>query len=240
MQQEEENFIPALQNFTQLVKQARQEHAHFLTDFIKKLHNLKELIKEEEEQTLQNIDTGDTALQTKCRLAFVEFLKTRHDFRGQFKNFIDDTNFMLGKFTNHWGGYIEQMGVVYMLNLLRKEYSTNQSYEKYRKHWGVNGNIELDLVALNKTTMYIVEIKNQLKAEVIIQIINNINKIKENCPEFAAYKIQPIVMCVEIDEHLFNTITCAGIWIYKYNASNGAKSNKSWDLYHQKPIEVTV
>lgn len=29
MQQEEENFIPALQNFTQLVKQARQEHAHF-------------------------------------------------------------------------------------------------------------------------------------------------------------------------------------------------------------------
>lgn len=225
-------FLPLLNKFSELLKQGHTQQAKHVVAIT---NRLKELTKEYEAikaDTLATMETNSVPPPANFMNACENFIENRRIFFEKFQAFIDQANFMLGKFSNHWGGYIEQMGVEYMLNLLRKDYEVHTWYQKFKKYWHKSRNVEIDLLAMNDSTAYFIEVKNQLKPEVIKQILTILDKIREHCPELHHLKIQPIIMCIHADENLIKTLNCGGIWIYKYSGLQGAKSEKSWELLH--------
>ena len=137
-------------------------------------------------------------------------------FGAIFQNAIDDTNFQLGMLGTHWGGYLEQIGVQFMLNTLRADYGVHTSFQKFKRFWHKTRNVEIDLLALNDTTAYVVEVKNQLKETSFIQMLATLDKIKEKVPEYAHLKIQPVFVCIHAEEPIIKTATMSNLWIVRY------------------------
>ncbi|MFM2224170.1 MAG: hypothetical protein RJA07_372 [Bacteroidota bacterium] len=219
-----ENFIPKLNAFTELLKEVNQQqinHAKELSNWLKDLKIECDLMKKQLElQVVLNPDIANTpqfqALNNEYINHCKEFEKHIAAFRVIFQNSIDDTNFQLGMLGTHWGGYIEQIGVQFMLNTLRSEHGVHTSFQKFKRYWNKSRNVEIDLLALSDTTAYVVEVKNQLKDTSFMQMLKILDKLKEKVPECANLKIQPVFVCVHAEEQIIRAGVMANIWIVRY------------------------
>ena len=145
-----------------------------------------------------------------------EFEKAAKAFRTIFQQHIDDTNFQLGMYSTHWGGYIEALGVQYMLTTLRRDHGVHTSFQKFKRFWHKSKNVEIDLLAISDTHAYIVEVKNQLKEDTFIQMLKILDKIKEKVPEYAHLQLRPVFVCIHAEEQIVRSATLGGVWIVRY------------------------
>ena len=228
MTEMQEAFIPQLNEFTELLKSVHGIHAAY----IKELAAWQKEIREEHamlaDTGLLPNDAGSAALQL-YKERHADFEKSMKAFRTIFQQQIDDTNIMLGRISGHWGGYIESIGVQYMLNMLRKEHGVHTYIEKFKRLWGKTKNVEIDLLATSDTHLYIGEVKNQLKPETFSQMLIIMEKIKEKLPEYSHLKIQPIFFCMHAEERIVNATMSGGLWILRYKGFDRENPQQSFE-----------
>ena len=232
-------FIPRLNEFTEMLKDVNKQHANNIVSVgeqLKHLNHSIEIMKTELKavkifQKINNKEKELTDPYEKLEENIKIFEQHIKAYRSIFQNHISDTNQMLGRISGHWGGYVEQVGVEYILNLLRENYGVHTWYQKFKRYWHKSKNVELDLVALSDTHAYIVEVKNQLRPEIINQILSSQDKIKEHLPELEKLQKQSVVMCVHAnDEIIINMLKCANVWILKYIGFDNDKQTKvAWE-----------
>ena len=125
-----ELFIPQLNEFTELQKQTHKIHVEYILSLSKWQKNLLEENEKLKERWKSAVKPG--WVDDKPFRVYIEeqlsacktFEQEVKKLRIVFGDHIEDTNFMLGKISNHWGGYVESIGVRYLLDYLRKHYNT--------------------------------------------------------------------------------------------------------------------
>jgi hypothetical protein len=186
-----EQFVPQLNEFIELLKKTQTMHV----DYIVKLSDLQKELRYENEKLKKSWQLEDKPVLVN-EGEFLEFIQKQVQycqdlekqlklFRGFYKDHIEDTNLMLGRVSNHWGGYIESIGVQYLLNYLRKNHQAHTFIEKFKRYWHKSRNIEIDLLALSNSHVYHVEVKTHLKSEFLIPLQVNLSKFKENVLEYS-------------------------------------------------------
>lgn len=217
-----ENFIPRLNEFTELLKLAYARHAETIVELgdmqkelldkngklredLKALYDVKKYSDPQVANRLANLLT-----YTSCWRASVT------EERQAFQLFIRRTNEQLGSFSSHWGSYLESLGVQYMLNSLKKDHGVHTSIQKFKRWWHKSRNVEIDLLALSDTHAYVVEVKNNLKEETFKQMLTVLDKIREKIPEYAHLRLQPVFVCMHAEEKIVQTSLMGGIWIVRY------------------------
>ena len=244
MKEMEKTFLPRLNDFSEKLKEVHKIQANHIISLSDQLKIIKELVADlRQEMKLNNarlklLDQAPPAIEkyyNEINGKIHEFELNAKEFRSIFQSYISDTNIMLGKISGHWGGYIEQVGVEYVLNLLRKDFGVHTWYQKYKRWWHKSQNVELDLVACSDTHAYIIEVKNQLKTDIIAQILTALDKIQEHIPELDHLQKQAIVLCVHAEEiTLVNMLQCANVWVFKYAGFDNPKQKYEW-VWLQKP-----
>ncbi|OFX42836.1 MAG: hypothetical protein A2046_03670 [Bacteroidetes bacterium GWA2_30_7] len=242
MEEMNKTFLPRLNDFSELFKEVQKQHVQHIMNLSEQQKLLKENISDIKTelkaltilQKLNDKEAEHFQKYTEIENKIQTFEKHIAAFRVVYQQYINDTNFMLGKISCHWGGYIEQIGVEFILNLLRKEYGVHTWYQKYKRYWHKSKNVELDLVALSDTHAYIIEVKNQLKPEVIQQILISQDKINEHIPELSHLTKQPVVMCVHGDEAILNMLGWANVWVLKYAGFETENQENNWE-WIQRP-----
>ncbi|MEQ1678586.1 MAG: DUF234 domain-containing protein [Chitinophagaceae bacterium] len=222
MKEMTEDFVPRLNQFTELLKAAYQLHAKQikqlgawqtqLKDENKKLQ--EQLKKQYDEQQYKNANAANTV--AKHLSATDTFKEKATEVRAVFQELVQQANEQLGGFSSHWGGYIENLGVQYTLAMLKKDYQVHTSIQKFKRWWHKSRNVEIDLLGISDTHLYVVEVKNQLKEDTFKQMLTVLEKIKEKVPEYAHLQIQPVFICVHAEEPLINTTVMSGVWIIRY------------------------
>jgi Archaea bacterial proteins of unknown function len=217
------DFIPRLNDFSELMKLNNRLHAEHIVKLGNALKNLRSeylLLKQQVGEDLKSKEVvNNRALHAEMTqfLAYcTEFEKQSKIFRELFQQSINATNLQLGMISSHWGGYLEQIGVQYMLNVLKKEYGVHTSFQKYKKYWLKNHNVEIDLLALSDKCAYVVEVKNQLKEQTFIQMLTIIDKIRDKFPEYKRLKIQPVFVCIHATDDMVKTAIMGNLWMVRY------------------------
>jgi hypothetical protein len=240
MQEEmNERFVPRINRFIELLKEARQMHAAHIMRLknwqieLKRENNLliNQLKTEIEEETYiadkELIYTKMLNNLTYCK----DFEKYVNSFRGTFQEYIDDLNVGLGTLSNHWGGYIETLGVQYMLHTLRNAFGVHTSFQKFERSWHKDKKkVEIDLLALSDTHAYVVEVKSQLREDTFTQMLYILDKIYNKIPEYNHLKIQPVFVCTYAEEAIVHSTTLSGLWIVRYNdfTLDNPRQNFEW------------
>ena len=238
MEQMNEVFVPKLNAFIELLKETQQIHVDHLMLLSRWQLALRDggselekvlrfsLMNDALTEEASNAIAGLTANHQNVAL----FEKSLKAYREIYRQHIEDTNFQLGMFSTHWGGYIENLGVQYMLNSLRKEYGVHTSFQKFKRYWHKSRNVEIDLLAISDTHAYVVEVKNQLKPAAFIQMLTILDKIKQKVPEYAHLQLQPVFFCVHAAEDIVRSTTMAGLWIVRYKGFDrtGATDSFEW------------
>jgi hypothetical protein len=213
-----EKFVPTLNQFTVLLKQnyaLHLEHIRHLelnaNALISQLKTTIEVVKENDTTEINQL------LNVPDYVGHLKILQRQiNDTKQDYWTYIKATNTMLGSFSNHWGGYIENIGVQYLLNLLRMEYGVHTTIQKYKRWWHKSKNVEIDVVGLSDTHLFIGEVKNQLKEESLKQLFTILEKIKEKVPEYANLQPQPIFVCVHAENTAIEICKTANIWVARY------------------------
>lgn len=230
-----EVFLPQLNEFTELLKETRKIHTDYiiqLSDWQKELlHQNQKLIiswQMADKPPLMNDSAFKAFIQeqlTYCK----DFEKKVKAFRVVYSDHIEDTNFMIGKLSNHWGGYIESIGVLYLLNSLRKQFAVHTFIEKFKRYWHKSRNVEIDLLAFNDTHIYIVEAKSQLKEEHLDQFQKILSKFKENVPEYSHLTIQPIIFCIHASPAVIEQELAKDWWVLRYKNFDRVNPQNSFE-----------
>lgn len=231
-----EQFVPQLNEFTELLKEMRNAHAaHIVT-----LSAMQKDLQQNQKIMIAGLrlesEGNPIAEATIPRKTIEQFMEDCHTFEEKMKVFrtifqkqIDDTNIALGGISGLWGGYIENIGVQYMLNSLRKDFGVHTWFQKFKRYWHKSRNVEIDLLALSDTHAYIIEVKNQLKPEGFSQILTILDKMEEHLPEYNHLIKQPIMMCMHVDEHIMKTAVLGGVWILRYKGFDRDKPQDSFE-----------
>lgn len=231
-----EEFVPRLNEFIELIKDVHVAQANHIVELGNWLTHLEREFKvltfEAQANDLYTkqvgqVYDGKTDLHLlKCK----EFEKHIIAFRSFFQEHIKQSNYQLGMFSTHWGGYIEKLAVDYFLNFLRKDYGVHTWYQKYKKYFGKAKNVEVDLLALSDTHNYVIEVKNQLNSDALKQINTIVAKLKEHCPDLQGRTFQPMVFCMHVpDESILETLDWGDIWIMKYNGFEQNNAQDTWE-----------
>jgi hypothetical protein len=239
MQLTPNEFTKKLNAFSEMLKETHHLHAENIVRLGKMQKELAAANKIlMDNLTLPTMEESEDLIQ-KQKLLIQEQVRLCKSFeitcktqRPIFQQFIDDTNLQLGMFSSHWGGYIEWLGVQYMLATLKRDYAVHTTIQKFKRWWHKSRNVEIDLLAISNTHLYVVEVKSQLKEETFLQMLTILEKIKDHLPEYGHLKIQPIFMCVDTDEQLIRTSLMGGIWILRYigvdNVINTQANSFEW------------
>jgi hypothetical protein len=218
-----QSFLPKLNAFTEQLKEAHLQHAAHVEELTALLKDLKlenDLMRKHiEVQSVLNPAsiTEQFKAQMQQHLENLGRLENHAKTFGTiFQNVIDDTNLQLGMLATHWGGYLEQIGVHFMLNTLKADYGVHTSFQKFKRFWQKTRNVEIDLLALSDTTAYVVEVKNQLKEASLKQMLTTLEKIKEKVPEYSHLKIQPVFVCIHAEDQYVKAVTMANLWVVRY------------------------
>lgn len=236
MEEIDNTFVPRLNDFTEKLKEIQKIHdqhilnlkeqQQFLVEDIKDLR--KDLKIESKRQELNNFKLEKYPPYTKLENKIHAFEKQVSIYRTIYKDYINDTNLLLGRISNHWSGYIEQVGVDYIMTVLRKECGAHTFYQKFKRYWHKTRNMDLDLVAISDTHAYIIEVKNQLRPDVVEQILATHNNIEKHVPEFEKLKKQAVVLCIHADEELLKTLSFANVWVLKYAGFDKKNQKNEW------------
>jgi len=215
MKEMQEKFIPRLNRFSELLKETYSFHIENILrlDAVQKdLLAAKNRLQDQEQLTAVLPDTSVAKYLAECS----DFEKSIKAWQTLFHKHITDTNLQLGLLSSHWGGYIEHIGVQFMLGTLKREYKVHTTFQKFKRWWHKSRNVEIDLLAISDTHAYVVEVKNQLKEETFKQMLVILEKIKEKVPEYEHLIIQPVFICVHADSAVVNTGKMSGLWIVRY------------------------
>lgn len=232
-----EQFLPELSLLSEKIKEANRAHAeHIVTLGAMQ----KELLQDQKIMLAQlrlEAEANPVGAEPAFRKKTEEFMEACEDFENAMKAFrksfqqqIDDTNFALGSISNLWGGYIENIGVQYMLNSLRKDHGVHTWFQKFKRYWHKSRNVEIDLLALSDTHAYIIEVKNQLKSETFTQVLTVLDKINEKVPEYKDLIKQPVIVCMHAEEKLVKAVVNSNVWILRYKGfdRNAPQDSFEW------------
>lgn len=243
MEEMNKSFVPRLNDFTEKMKEVQKLHVQHILELSEQQKILRECVADmrkdmqiecKTQEINNNINIREYPAYIEMENKLITFEKHIAEFRTNYQNYINDSNFMLGRTSNHWGGYIEQVGVEYILNLLRKEYGVHTWCHKFKRYWDKSKNAEIDLVALNDTHAYIIEVKNQLKPETITQILTTHEKIEKHVPELKRYTKQAVVMCIHADKEILKTLNWANVWVLRYEGFELEKQKNNWEWLQGK------
>ena len=229
--QEHKKFEKNISFFITLLKQATKLQAEHITTLGKKFQELfqinKELKIENKVISKDFVDSEQWNLFLDQCSVFENQMKVARNY---FQEHIKLSNAELGAFSNMWGSYIEQLAVLHFMNVLRAELGVNTYMQKLKRFWGKNKNVEVDILALNDDTAFLIEVKNQLKPEHLKQVLTTCEKIEEFFPELKSFKLQPIIMCINSDDEIIEEFSNKKIWVMQYveNSENTTKSNWIW------------
>lgn len=228
--QEHAKFENKISVFITLLKQATKIQAEHIVTLGKQHQELWASQKElkNENKNSSNID----ALKAEQWNTFLEqctvFENQMKVAKNYFQEHIKLSNAELGSFSNMWGSYIEQLAVLHFMNVLRTELEVDTYMQKVKRFWGKNKNVEVDILALNKDTAFLIEVKNQLKPEHLNQVLTTCEKIEEFFPELKSFKLQPIIMCINFDESIVEDYINKNIWVMQYIESTNNKVKPDW------------
>lgn len=217
-----EDFVPRLNEFTELMKEAYALHA----DNIKRLGNWQKEIYDENQKLREELkqlhqvhqyknSAGANSIAKQLSLT-AAFKEAARESRTAFQEMVEISNKHLGGLSSHWGSFLETFAVQYLLNTLKREYGVHTTFQKFKRWWHKSRNVELDLLAISDTHAYVAEVKNQLKEDTFKQMLTSLEKIKEKIPEYAHLKLQPVFVCVHAEEAVVKTTTMSGVWIIRY------------------------
>ncbi len=233
MEEMQSHFIPRLNEFSELMRTVNRLHGKHIVETGEQIKQLKHQFEMNAKEIYLNHPVGDNKELKEEYQLFLQKTKELQDhfkaFRVIFQNHVNDTNFQLGMFSTFWGSYIEQKGVEYMLQSLRRDYQVHTWYQKFKKYWHKSRNFEIDLLALSDTHAYLIEVKNQLKKEVIHQVLTNLEKLREQAPEYNHLQKQVIIMCCHAEDDVVNTLVWGNIWIMRYTGFDTNKTEESWE-----------
>ncbi|MBL7729928.1 MAG: hypothetical protein JNM88_02030 [Chitinophagaceae bacterium] len=241
-----EDFVPRLNEFTEMLKETYSLHAENirrLGDWQKELADQAEMVKNELREMYQVHQPRHSSAVTTLaqQLAYTNaFKEAAREERSAFQQLVQQTNEHLGRLSSFWGSHIEALGVQHMLNTLKKHYGVHTSIQKFKRWWHKSRNVEVDLLAVSDTTAYIVEVKNQLKEDTFKQMLAVLDKIKEKVPEYAHLKMQPVFVCVHAEEKVVQTTLMSGLWIIRYCGfdTENAKEKFVWLRKDEEPIHM--
>lgn len=226
-----ESFIPRLNAFSEKLKEVSGYHEDQLIALTKGL----QLIRSQHAQLTNN--KRPIPQRAAVSPQWQEFIKASQEFERSAQAYhhllqqhIRDTNVELGLFGNHWGGYIETKGVEFLLNWLRSECGVQLSFQKYKRWWGESKNLEIDLLAISETHLYVAEVKNQLKSAHFGQMQKNLETLKEKAPQYAHLIVQPIFVCLHLGTAVLNNKLLPDAWIVRYKGfdPDGVESEFEW------------
>ncbi len=232
----EEEFVPRINTFIEMHKEARKMHADYivtLSDWQKSLIHENKNLKAE----LQVLNKPEAVSDTLFKMLIENQVLKNEDFEGAmtefrtaYNGYIHDANLALGRLSNHWGGYIESVGVEYLLNMLRKEFQVHTFVQKFKRYWHKSKNIEVDLLALSDDTCFFVEVKNHLKEDLVPKLTTNLEKFREKVPEYGHLKLQPVLFCVHINASVMqNSFLPDDWWVVHYKNFEPEKPKHSFD-----------
>lgn len=234
--EKEKKFEKELNTFMMLLKQANKVHAEYIVTLGNQYAEIGKNYKE-----FKQFRVADTTKSERKTEQWTEFIDECEVFeqrlrvaRQYFSQQIKISNATLGGFTNHWGGFVEQMAVIYFLDVLQKQLGVKTWCQKFRKTWDKRGGVEIDILALAANTAYIIEIKSQLKVENIDQVKKILHKTEEQLTELSEYKKQVIIMCINIDTRITDEFEKEGIWVIKFNGYNDGDMKNEWKW--QNPV----
>lgn len=246
--QEEMNelFIPRMNRFIELFSNASKMHA----EHVRRLQYWQRELNKENKQMIGELQHGMSEAHMADEKSIYEkmqdYLAYCNDFeeyakslRGIFQEYINDCNHGLGTLGNHWGRYVELLGVQYMLHKLRKYCGIHTSYQKFERVWEDKEQVEIDLLAVSDTHVYVVEVKSHLKEDTFIQMLYILDKIRNKIPEYSHLKIQPVFVCTYADEDIIHTTTLSGLWIVRYNNFNPDRPQKNFE-WLRKDVEQAL
>lgn len=236
MKEMKTQFIPRFHAITELFKEVQKEHAAYIVNLSSRQKELAHAQRMLIAQLKLEAAANPVADTPEFKNQMETFLKGCQDFETSAKNFrllfgqqIDDTNFALGSMSTLWGGYIENLGVNYISAFLRKEKQAHTFIHKYTRHYGKNKGFEMDLLALSDTHAFVLEVKNQLKPEGVMQVRSTIQKMDEHLPEYKHLIKQPILVCMQVDENEVDPAKIDGIWILRYKGFDREKPKNSFE-----------
>jgi hypothetical protein len=227
---QEKKFEKELNTFMLLLKQANKVHAEYIVSLGNQYVEIGRNYKE-----FKQFRVADTSKSERKKAQWTEFIDECEVFeqrlkqaRQYFSQQIKMSNAVLGGFSNHWGGFVEQVAVIYFLDVLQKELGVRTWCQKFRKSWDKRGGVEIDILALSDEICYIIEVKNQLKIENIDQVNKVLTKVEEHLPELSGYKKQSIVMCLNIDDRITDEFEKENIWVIKYDGYKDGEMKNEW------------
>lgn len=202
-----------------IVTLSKQQRELFITQKELKSENLSsDLDTEEWEHFLEQCELFDYQMKMA---------------RVYFKEHIKNVNKELGSFSSLWGNYIEQLAVNHFNNVMKDELAVHTYMQKIKRIWGKNKGVEIDVLALNDETAFLIEVKTQLKAEHITQILAVCEKFEAMFPEFSTLKLQPIMMCVNCEEEIVSLYKEKSIWIIQYQKEEHTTESPVWKWLHK-------
>ena len=231
-----EIFVPRINRFIELFKDA----SYMQGQQIMRLRNWQAELKKENNLLIAQLRTGiKEARIAKEELIYrdmLDILKYCEDFeknakpiRDTFQKYINDLNYGLGTLSSHWGGYVEKLGVQFMLNTLRKDFGIHTSFQKFERFWDNKETVEIDLLAISDTHAYVVEVKSHLREDTFIQMLYILDKIRNKIPEYNHLKIQPVFVCIYAEEAIVRSTLLSGLWIVRFDNFNPDKPQKNFE-----------
>lgn len=238
MQEEiNELFVPRANRFIKLLNEATQMQSQH----IKQLKECQRELSRENKLLIAELKTGikearrgnDEFTMYRKMLENMTYCKDLEQYitslQEAFQKYTKDLNIGLGTLSSHWGGYVEKLGVQFMLSMLKKDFGVHTSFQKFERLGDNKETVEIDLLAISDTHVYVVEVKSHLKEETFIQMLYILDKIRRKIPEYSHLKIQPVFVCAYARKAIVRSTILSGLWIVRYNNLNPDKPQKSFE-----------
>lgn len=158
-----------------------------------------------------------------------------HEERQGFNDVINSINRQLGEFTHIWGSYIEKCAIDSAQSILIKDFDVLSFASKVKKTIRSEEkpkfqHIEIDFLAANDTTVFMVEAKSTLRQDTFRQVINNLTRLDFFFPEYKNHQKQPIVAYLAEEEGVADMLFKSGVWLMQPKATPENEGKIEFDL----------
>ncbi|NIG54155.1 hypothetical protein [Chitinophaga sp. Cy-1792] len=231
-----EKFIPRLNEFKELLREIHKLHQQHSQNFQQWHRN----IERECQQLLQQMNTGINAIAADNKYFesmlsnlshCMELQEALTTFSDVFNEYIEDTNEVLGQFSNHWNGHLETLSIKYLEKSLQHEYSTHTFIQKY-KHTIPNTEIlEADHIAISDTTCFVSHFDNPVFSSLLPDTLTIQSYANTLIPGTSHLHLQPVIICIQPNETLFQKALSLNCWVLKYEGFDPETARHAFQWY---------
>ena len=212
---------PLLKDFKELLTESNEELKKYRQAVEEDVNRRRKNLADEQYMTENRLfnDRYSTLLVLAERYLILK--DTMHHERLEFQKVINEINRELGEFTHVWGNYAEKCAVESAYSFLFHDYNCLTFLSKVKKTIKSDvkpktQNIEIDYLAQNEDTVFLVEVKSTLRQEAMRQIIQNMTRLDLFFPQYEGFKKQPIVAYfAEAEEGIADMMFKSGIWLLR-------------------------